>query len=540
MNTLQASTLAVSLRERYPWQILALALLFTLQSLYLAFFLTPLGDIPDESGHYSYVRDIASGTIFPLLHEAQMAQDLWGRPKEFQSTETRENWIVQHPPLYYALAAVPLAVGNLITDDPQVLSRLPRTVSAVSLGLLILVLYRTLVIAGVPQHRAFLVAPAVGFVPMVTQLSTGTTNDIFLFLLSAIATFFLVRFVMNRNLRDAYWCALWLSLAGATKMTAWVFIAPMVAILLFELRQPLWAWLRHAAGITAVSLMFPAWWMGRNFIHFGTPFYVFQESFEQVVFDYGFLDLIREHPVLDHFFAHFYGLIGFSGYCVSHELREFCHGIQMTQLSRWPLQAFTDVLFLLVLGYVVYLMLMVWWSRRPVALVPPRQSIREHMGHFLSTPWITRMLLATGVILGAALAATLFLNSQSRGGMLGSIQILSMSTAPLAGIVAAVLVLLPQSPRDRVALYGSVVFLFFGGILLYQIHQGFLINGWLRGVQGRYLYPVLPLLIVALAVALERIRVPTVFYLVVTAVLAMAFLDAFLGQVIPFYLSVRI
>jgi hypothetical protein len=66
---------------RYPWQILVLAALFTLQSLYLAFFLTPPGDVPDETGHYSYVREIADGKIFPLLGESYMAPDLWGMPE---------------------------------------------------------------------------------------------------------------------------------------------------------------------------------------------------------------------------------------------------------------------------------------------------------------------------------------------------------------------------------------------------------------------------------------------------------------------------
>jgi hypothetical protein len=119
-------------------------------------------------------------------------------------------------------------------------------------------------------------------------------------------------------------------------------------------------------------------------------------------------------------------------------------------------------------------------------------------------------------------------------------QLWTMALAPLIGVVSMGLVLLPQEARDRVALYGPVVFLFFGSVLLYQVYQGYLYNEWLRGVHGRYLYPVIPLLIVSAAIAFERLRVPTVVYLGIALVLALAFYDAFLGQVIPFYLSVRI
>ncbi len=525
----------------YPWQILVLAALFTLQSLYLAFFLTPPGDVPDEVGHYSYVRDIADGKIFPLLGESYMAPDLWGMPEALQRPESRENWIVQHPPLYYVLAAVPLAVGDVFTDSGWFLYRAPRIVSALALGALILVLFRTLVVAGVPMRRAILVAPTIGFVPMVTQLSSGTNNDLMLLLLSALAMLYLVRFVLGQRLSDAYLCALWLGLAGATKMTAWVMMAPVVGLLLFEMRQPLWAWLRHAAGILVVALALPVWWMVRNVIHFGHPMHIAGAGTGgKKVFDYGFLDLIRDEPVFDSFFEHFYGLFGFSGYCINYDLIHLCQGIQMTRLFLFPMTAFTYVMLVLTVVFLVYLGLVAWRSIFAKPASGPALSIREHVGAVTSNRIVGRMLLGAGVLVGAVLATVLLTQSYVRDTATGPVQLWIMAAAPLAGLTAFAAVLLPQEARDRIALYGPVVFLFFGAILLYQIYQGFLYNEWLRGVHGRYLYPVIPPLIVSVAIAFERLRVPTLAYLAIVLVLGLAFYDAFLEQVIPFYISVRV
>jgi hypothetical protein len=524
----------------YPWQILAVAFLMSIQALYLGFHVTPLGDIPDEVGHYSYVRDIANGEVFPLIGQAYMAPDLWGLPAELQRPESRKNHIVQHPPLYYLVAAIPLVAADWVTDDVQFLYRAPRLVSALALGGLILVLFQTLVSARIPRHRAMTVAPMVGLIPTVTYLASGTTNDIFLFFLSALATLYLVRFVMGRNLRDAYLCAFWLTLAGATKMTAWVAMVPMVGILLFEMRQPLWVWIRHAFGVVSTALLFPVLWMIRNAYHFGQPFYIAGSELERKVFDYGFTKLLRDEPVLDSLFAHFYGLVGFTGFCVSYDLREFCTGIQMTRLFLFPDAVFTDVMFLLVLGMVAYLVIVARKPGVPDPRIGPGTSIRDGLLWITANRWVRISIMGVFFLVGMGLTVFILTTSYLRDTPTGAMQLWTMALAPLIGVVSMGLVLLPQEARDRVALYGPVVFLFFGSVLLYQVYQGYLYNEWLRGVHGRYLYPVIPLLIVSAAIAFERLRVPTVVYLGIALVLALAFYDAFLGQVIPFYLSVRI
>ena len=185
--------------KRYPPPILILALLFTLKALYLAFFVTPLWDIPDEIGHFSYARDLAEGRGVPVLGRAEIRGDVMAHMSHNPDARPAANWIAQHPPVYYLLAAVPLKIGMAFTNDPEVLYRLPRLVAAICGGLLLLVLYRTMRTLGLDNYRATVLAACIGFIPMVSHLASGTNHDMTLFLFSALMVHFLIRFLIYHN-----------------------------------------------------------------------------------------------------------------------------------------------------------------------------------------------------------------------------------------------------------------------------------------------------------------------------------------------------
>lgn len=572
-----------------------MAALATALALYLAWFITPLGDGPDETGHYSYVHSIAEGDLLPLMEQSYMVSGLWGDDHAALQPAERRNYIVQHPPLYYWIAAAPHALADALGASTQVLYRIPRAVSAISFGALLLVMFSTLRNAGVNPARALPITAGLAFLPMLMQLSTTTTNDVFLFLLCALATRSLVRFVMQKSLPDAYLCAFWLTLAGGTKMTGWVFIAPAVAILLYELRAPIKAWLIHAVGITSVALTLPIAWMLRNWVYFDTPFY--REGYAELsrpaldAQTTSFLNMVADQPVMNWLFAHFHGLFGFSGYCQTPELRHLCSGAEMTQLFGFARNAFTVAVALVVLGYVVYLLRRTWQDARQSPVIPRAAllgvplaiglwagvtllttSFIDFSSHYEISQLLLRLdrwggelamlvaaLLAGGwawtrwgprhavpPLLGLALAVLVgiaagwLINRMFSGQTLGDLQILIMSLLPPVGLLAGALVLLQKDGQSRLALYGPLVLLFFGSVLLYQIYQGYILAGVPRGVQGRYLYPVLPLLLVALGLALERLRVHATVCLAVLVLLGLGFADAFIERVLPFYLEVRL
>ncbi|MBA4266133.1 MAG: hypothetical protein C0453_13710, partial [Comamonadaceae bacterium] len=385
----------------WPW-VWLVALLIALKSIYMGFDVTPPGDMPDESGHYSYAQDIANGKFFPLLGEATVRRDMWREPIGTERLP-RENYIVQHPPLYYAVAAIPYAIAKQFTDDRWYLIRVTRTVSALSLGLLVLVLFKTIHEAGVGSSRALLVASSVAFIPMITNLSSGITNDIFLFLLCALATRHLVRFVQHQLLKDAYLCAFWLSMAGGTKMTAWILIAGFVCIVVYEMRRSIASWFIHSTGVTLVSLVLPIWWMGRNFYHFGNPFKVNVVSTPPIMLNYGLLDYLKSYPYLDWMLVHFYGLIGFSGYCQTPELIEHCMGVKSTRISSQPYEFMVMVLAGLSLVFVVYAIVRFYRLFGAGTTGGPASSIQMWISMGVSRPpwrWICLLLLgATGMCL---------------------------------------------------------------------------------------------------------------------------------------------
>lgn len=537
-----------------------LALLITVKAMYMAFFLTPPGDLPDESGHYSYVRDIAHGKFFPLLGEATIPRNLWFEPPPSQSQTGQEmdlvaeeaaptpstrvrgaprpNYIVQHPPVYYAIAAVPYAISERLTEDRWYQVRAARTVSAVSLGLLVIVLFGTLTDLGVAPLRALPLAAAVGFIPTISHLASGITNDIFLFLLCALATRHLARYLMAQRLPDAYLCALWLTLAGGTKMTAWPLIAGYLAVLLFEMRQPLRRWFLHAGGLSLLAMALPLWWAARNIRHFGNPMQVNVVTNQPLYLNYSVLDYLKAHPYFDWMMVHSYGLIGFAGFCQTPERIEDCVGVKSTRIGN---QAFEFALWALVILAVVMLAHTVYHYARQFRVQPPASpaSLQGWTAHLLSPGWLrTPVLLVLGAT-GMLMYVWGYQNVHREGELGWLINTVLLSAAPIA-LLGLGIALFDDRGDRRFAYYGMALFLCYGLLIAYQSHKAYVLISELRGVQGRYFYPYIPALLAAAGLALERLRIPAVLTLWLGLGLAWGEMHSYITQVIPFFELVRI
>lgn len=541
----QGSRLPEATRALWDQKILyALALLLVLRSLYLAFYVIPPADTPDESGHYAYVRDIAAGDFFPLLDKALIPDNLWLDVK-VHNPLPRNNYIAQHPPLYYTVAAIPLFITQQFTQDRWYQIRFTRSVSAISLGLLVIVLFKTVCAAGVAPRRALLSAVVLAFIPMISELSAAISNDMFLFMLCALATLYLVRFVRHQSLADAYRCAVWLTLAGGTKMTAWPLIGVALVILMYEMRRPLKRWLLHGLGLGATALLLPAWWMARNYHYFGNIFKVDTGSHSQEIFqklsNYSLLQYLREQPYLDWMLVHFYGLFGFTGYCQNVERVAECVGVRQTRIAN---EAFEVFVFLLLVVAVLY---MVHGVRRYLKLLaqnggplesgnPAQALVNGTLRHPLlrhSLPALIGLL----ALLGFAYGIQITFNEP---GYLGYVAKVVMMSLILIASLHLCLLLEEDEVTERLLAYGPVLLLVFAALFTVQAHKGYQLTGELRGVQGRYFYPFMPLVVTSLALMLDRMKLPTV--LLMWAVIALAWCEmfAYITQVIPFMEFVRI
>lgn len=526
------------------WAARLTAALFACLAMYLAAFVTPPGDIPDESGHYAYVVDMTKGRPLPLLGKAEIHLNLW-RDVEGVTGPARKNYIVQHPPLYYGVAAIPYAIADRFTDDKRLLPVAPRLVSAVSLGLLVLTLFAILREVGVQEGGAIAAASLVGFVPTVTHLSSGITNDIFLTLLCALATLYLVRFLLHGRLRDAYLCALWLTLAGATKMTAWILIVAFVGILLYELRRPWKQWLLHAAGIGLLAMAMPLWWMRRNYYHFKDPFFVYGSHFKAKFPDYSLWDYLTQVNFVELMMYHFYGFIGFSGYCQTpmtmERVKALCQGVRVMRIEGVSYQLFATLALVCALILVVALLMRAF--RQTGEGAPPASgaaSIQSTVAGWLRPPGLRTALtalLSMGGLVGCIAALVVTAKTE------WSSTLLPLSAAFLvvwAGVIGVAPSVWGRDAADRILGYGPLLLLLFTALLFQKGQQSMVLTGMPHGIQGRYLLPFVPLLLASFAIATRSWRHQSAFFWCLCAGMAWAFVNAYGNVIIPFFQTSRV
>lgn len=516
----------------YPLPILLISLLFAVKVFYLAFWVTPLWDIPDEIGHLAYVQDLAEGRGVPLLGKAKINADIMSHFYKTTFAKPADNWIAQHPPIYHAIAALPYKIGSYFTSDVEVLYRLPRIISVFSGALLLLLLFRTFLLVGLDTFRATAIAAAVGFIPMFSHMSSGTNNDISLFLFCALATYYFARYLLQHNLRDAYFCALWLTIAGGTKMTAWVFLAPMVAILLLELPCPIKSRVKHAAGLSILTLSAPLAWMAHNIVHFGNPFYT-AGSGSKVRFvepvGRNFFEYLHLQPVFEHFMLNFYGLLGWCG-TGSGRLAWF-------QVGGLPRAVFSILILSLACVSVVYVLVLTYRALKQATPQLPGNSLLSRVGRLITKNHYSKVLIVLTFVIALLLAGYIGMTTYVTPSLFGSARVLAVTMLIFVGMLALGLLLFISDPIDRIVLYGVFLLLFFGAILVYKVYGAYFWTGQMRATHGRYFYPVIPVLLLSFAITLKRLRVPAAIIAVFAALMACMELEAFVLQAIPFYLG---
>ncbi len=530
----------------------AISVLFALQALFLAWFVTPLGDGPDESGHYAYVIDMTKGRPLPVLGRpangrGSIPADLW---KDFDKPIKRDrfNYIVQHPPVYYAIAALPYAAAKRFTDDKAILSRAPRLISALSLGFLVLLIFKTLRATGASELSATAGATLMGFLPMVNHLGSVITNDLFLTTLCAAATLHLVRFILGQRTLDAYLCAMWLGLAGGTKMTAWILIAAFVGMLIWELRRPLWQWLMHASLLTGISVSLPAWWMYRNYFFFGNPLYVYGSHLTPAAPNYTVLQYLQEQPFFEWLLYHFYALVGFSGYCLSARsldvIQQFCHGVQMTRVEGISYQVFIAVslafVVLMAVGTLRALKEVLRTEVATPAAMSRPQSLQGWIQRWLDHPWVRQYGTAAFVLTAFGVSLAGYVLSNKLHWTVSFVYHFVQAALLFVAIASVPLVVFHKQVDRRLMAYGVIVAVLFALVLFKKGHEAYYLTGHAHGIQGRYIYPFIPLLVTSFVLATRWIKWQGALMTFAMALMAWAFLNAYVDVIMPFFQLVRL
>jgi hypothetical protein len=101
------------------------------------------------------------------------------------------------------------------------------------------------------------------------------------------------------------------------------------------------------------------------------------------------------------------------------------------------------------------------------------------------------------------------------------------------------LIFYSKSSDDLLLYLGLITFLFFITILLYEIYNIYLLDGRLRAAHGRYFYPVMPLLLLSVAIAIKKINIPLSILILFSTGLVVMELETCISQTLPFYWSLR-
>ena len=509
-----------------------LAALFFLKACFLAFYVTPLWDTPDETGHYAYARDIATGKGVPLLGKAEIGADIMRHASRAPDARSQLNWIAQHPPVYYTLAALPLKIGAYFTGNPEILFRLPRLISALCGALALVVLYRTAILLNLDTISALALSSFIGFTPMYSHLSSGTNNDIALFLFATLATFYWTRYMLERRIGDATWLVFWLSVAAATKLTGLVLLAPMVGTVLLELDAPWKQRIRQAFGLCALALFLPGLWLVRNYVYFDNPFAtalaISSPLLSEPLQDSFFVYLARL-PAIEHFTLNFYGLIGWIGTGAGSLSWFQIHGVPRLVFSLTEM----GIAIILFAYFVINFYPGMGSERVPRAEAKNFSIIHSLTNRFKNaTRTVFLLLLAVSVFCGIAF----FINCYNPATIDGRMREASASIVCAVFILSTQVFMVEMKSESRIACYASLMFGFFSFVLLYNVYEIYLSDGRMRATHGRYLYPVIPLMLICLTgIAAKRLRVPRWLFVLAAAALAYCELAAYLDQIIPFY-----
>jgi hypothetical protein len=289
--------------------------------------------------------------------------------------------------------------------------------------------------------------------------------------------------------------------------------------------------------------------MLRNFMLYGNPMYVVGASdmSNPRIPNYSMLTYFKEQPFFEWMAHHTLGLMGFSGYCLTAENKEvldqLCRGVKMTAMN----DGHALWILMLVLG-LVGLVLFVHLSRRLIkpgnlaSPEPERRSLQEWLQqHIQNSPRLQWGLGIAAVLLAVAFYAYFYRHgfrlSQDRISLVILMVFGVLGASAIAGLAT---VFLGKNAEFRLMSYGIIFAALFTFLLFKQSANVYAHEGALRGVQGRYLFPFYPLILVGVGLAFKATPKGAWLLTLCTLGLLLMHLLAYADFFMPFYQSVRL
>ncbi len=293
--------------------VYALAVLFFIKAAIVGIWIIRPWDVPDEVGHFSYIKNLAEGENFPVLHETFIDSDVWEEFCEFPMG-AGENWIAQHPPLYPILMVPVYWIGSYFGESFWGSFYLIRLMSSLMFGVGLVMFVRTLLEAGASRAVALGCGIIMASVPTGTFLAAGVNHDPLVFMLGAFVSYYWVRYLKTTTPRDLICFGIFIGLGMITKYTMLVLAIPTVAIVglrWFNSENKSPKVLLFASAFTFLPI---GLWMLRNLSVLGELLPVDMSGFASTEpMDVGIIGFFGELGLFSNFYQSFWGLIGWMG-----------------------------------------------------------------------------------------------------------------------------------------------------------------------------------------------------------------------------------
>lgn len=480
-----------------PW---CLFVFFVLKAAMTGFWIVRPWDVPDEVGHFSYIKDLASGKGFPVLHETRLDPEVFG---DFAPAYSKPhlNWIAQHPPLYHLLMVPVYGLGSLLGSSFWGSFYLIRLVTAAIFGLGIWMLMAAFGKAGFSHAVTLGMGVMLAAIPNHTYLAAAVNHDALVFFLGSCVLYFWIRYSQGQSDKALFLLGLSLGLGGVVKYTFLVLFPPLVfmgATSLWNRRTPLKTW---AMFLVPVFVPLGIWAL-RNWMLFEQALPVDTTGFRSdKPLEHSFLEFGATFPVFSILIQSYWGLLGWMG-DTNMQVRWLQLYSIYQQVFAWPVV----ILFALSLFYLI------------------------KDGHAEKKSF-------TGGWIGLGIALSILLIS----GWLKRefwfyVPVFVLGTAILGWMGGARLTGPGVTADRRLEPRAALVFVFFLAVHFYKIFDYSIPSGALQGTFGRYYLPVVGFLILGFSGrGLKRFPLAGPLVLISGVVYCSVELYVWLHEAVPFF-----
>ena len=313
--------------------------IFLIKGIFYAVYITPpvVGTAPDDIGHLSYIQYIASEKKLPVLYKTSLEKvtfDLWNSYMPNKSIDVDrfiitgekfdekydDNWIAQHPPLYYLWMTPIYLIAKLITNKLYILIIILR-LATIPFGIAsIFVMSKVMDILKTKSIVRYCILISFVFSAPMQFYFSNVTNDSLLIFLCILSLYYLLKYTTGKDTKHFYLFVVCCALTVMTKYTGALVLTGYILYFLYKsikedgIKKT--ANLCIQGGILGGIIVAPVFL--RNYILYGNPVKTFNNN--TLLYEITFFQFIKDKGYFNELYSHLVTLIGWKDLIISTNL----------------------------------------------------------------------------------------------------------------------------------------------------------------------------------------------------------------------------